>query len=64
MYRPMIIATALTVAIILAITGATVISADAVTSKASVAPSFSNSIDVMKTMESAKDLPEEQYDAI
>ena len=63
MYRPMIIATAL-IAAIVAITGATVISADSVTSNTLVPPSLSNSTDVMRMMENAKDLPEEQYDAI
>ena len=63
MYRTMIIATFLTVAIA-AITGVTDISADSVTSNTLVPPSFSNSTDVMRTMQNAKDLPEEQYDAI
>ena len=60
----MVVAAALTVAIVLAITGATVINALSVKSNTSGPPRFLESIDIMKMMERVKDLREERYDSI
>jgi hypothetical protein len=59
MRRPIIVTTALIVAVV-AIAGATI---DAKSSRPATAIQASSPIDVMQMMKTAKNLPEERYDA-